>query len=121
MSTHSRFIERRVYYAGDVIFQEGSTGEKAYLILKGQVRVSVAAPSGEILLNTLGAGEIFGEMAMVDSAPRAATITAESETLVAYITRPIFDQKLAQSDPLIRALLRILVRNLRQATARIAR
>jgi CRP-like cAMP-binding protein len=122
MSERNRFIERRVYYAGEVIFHEGTQGEKAYLIMKGQVSVSVATPSGgEVLLAKLGQGEIFGEMAMIDPAPRTATVTAETETVVAYLSRPVFDEKLAQSDPLIRALLRLLVRNVRQLTLRVGK
>ncbi len=63
--------ERRA--AGDVLFEEGDPGDALYVVLEGEVRISRQVPGmGEEALAILGPGEAFGEMALVDSAPRSA-------------------------------------------------
>lgn len=58
---------------GAVLFSEGEAGEKFYLILDGAVRISRQVPSvGEEALAVLNAGSFFGEMALIDDAPRSA-------------------------------------------------
>lgn len=64
-----------VVSAGTVIFAEGAAAESFYVLLDGEVDISVR----QSLLRTLKAGEIFGEMALVDSSPRSATATARTD------------------------------------------
>ena len=59
---------------GKVLVREGTPGEEFYLITEGTVRVTLRDEE----IAKLGAGEFFGEMALVDQGPRAATITAET-------------------------------------------
>lgn len=61
------------YPLGTVLFRAGEAGDKLYLILDGRVRISREVSGlGEEALAVLGAGDYFGEMAMVDDAPRSA-------------------------------------------------
>lgn len=55
------------------------------------------------------AGEIFGAMPAIDNQPRIATARAAEETVCVVITRPVFEEKIAASDPLVAALLRWFV------------
>lgn len=58
---------------GSVVFEEGSLGDKIYLILEGQVRISRSVSGmGEEALAVLGPGSAFGEMSLVDDFPRSA-------------------------------------------------
>lgn len=61
---------------GATIFREGDPAGPVYLVERGTVRISKATPGGEAVLGQVGAGGIFGEMALIDSAPRMATATA---------------------------------------------
>src|SRR5215472_5168577 len=71
---HAR-VER--YTAGRVIFTKGSPGRSMMAILKGDVRISTPSPAGpDILLTMLSAGEIFGEIALIDGADRTADAIA---------------------------------------------
>src|SRR3954451_23479386 len=67
--------------AGDVLMREGEPGREVFLIVNGEVGVSV----GEHVIGTVGAGEFVGEMVLFERAPRSATVTALTplRTLVA--------------------------------------
>jgi CRP/FNR family transcriptional regulator, cyclic AMP receptor protein len=69
----------RTYNAGDVIFRQGDEAEELYVIQSGTVEIRL----GNRLLDTLPERSIFGEMALIDDAPRSATaIAATDVTLV---------------------------------------
>jgi CRP/FNR family cyclic AMP-dependent transcriptional regulator len=66
----------RIYNKSDLIFEEGSFGTEMYVIRAGRVRVSRTSEGKEIEIGILKEGEFFGEMALVDNAPRSATAHA---------------------------------------------
>ncbi len=107
-----KVLERKVFYAGQKIFGEGEAGDRAYLIQEGSVEIS----KNGLVLATLGRGELFGEMALVDDKPRMASAKAETDVSVVIINRDSFREKLAKADPFIRGLLNIFVRNIRNLT-----
>jgi CRP-like cAMP-binding protein len=80
-------MERRTYRAGEAIVVEGGETTDAYLVEAGQVVVS----RGDKRLRTLGPGDIFGEMALVDDKPRSATVTAVTDVVVGVIDRDEFE------------------------------
>jgi CRP/FNR family cyclic AMP-dependent transcriptional regulator len=66
---------RRKFPPKNVVFQEGDIGEVLYIILSGRVKVLLTGKDGqEFILSFLGPGNFFGEMAILDSAPRSATV-----------------------------------------------
>ena len=67
-------VEVRVYDADQLVIKEGERGDELFIVLSGTVRVS----RGEQVLTRLGAGEHFGEMALIRSVPRSATVHAEA-------------------------------------------
>ena len=75
-------IPTRDYRAGETIFREGEPGLEFYVIRAGRVRIL----RGNRLLETLGENEIFGEMALIDTSPRSATVVAETDVVVAPVT-----------------------------------
>lgn len=107
-----KVLERKVFYAGQTAFKQGDLGDRAYLIQEGEVEIS----KNGLVLATLGKGELFGEMALVDDQPRMATAKAITDVSVVIIGRDAFREKLAKADPFIRGLLNIFVRNIRNLT-----
>lgn len=112
MMQQGKVLERKVFYAGQKVFKEGDRGDRAYLIQDGTVEIV----KNGIPLATLGKGELFGEMALVDDQPRMASATAVTDVSVVIISRDTFREKLAKADPFIRGLLNIFVRNIRNLT-----
>ncbi|MBI5848051.1 MAG: Crp/Fnr family transcriptional regulator [Nitrospirae bacterium] len=77
----------RVYSDGEVIFKEGDKGEGMYVVQSGKVRISMQTSSGEVVLNTIGSGDILGEMAIFDKQPRSATASALGEARILSVDK----------------------------------
>lgn len=112
MQQPGKVLERKIFYAGQKVFKEGDRGDRAYLVQDGTVEIT----KNGVTLATLGKGELFGEMALVDDQPRMASATALTDIAVVIIGRDSFREKLAKADPFIRGLLNIFVRNIRNLT-----
>ncbi|HYN11202.1 MAG TPA: cyclic nucleotide-binding domain-containing protein, partial [Burkholderiales bacterium] len=68
--------ERLTYSPGQVMFKAGDMGDAAYIVIEGDVEISVPTPRGPIIVNKLGRNEIIGEIAIFGDVPRTATATA---------------------------------------------
>jgi serine/threonine protein phosphatase PrpC/CRP-like cAMP-binding protein len=79
-------VEVRAYDDGQVVIQEGQTGDELFIVLAGGVRVS----KGGATLTRLGAGEHFGEMALIRAVPRSATVIADGRSELIAIRRGDF-------------------------------
>ena len=83
---------------GDVLFEEGDSGDIAYIIRSGEVDIVKISQNREILLAKRGPGEVFGEIALVFDSPRTATVRARTETELVGIGREDL-RKLLQISP----------------------
>ncbi|MCR9143277.1 MAG: cyclic nucleotide-binding domain-containing protein [bacterium] len=71
----------RSYEAKQIVIREGDFGREVYLVISGRVVVTEKVERGSYkVLNSLGPGEIFGEMALIEGAPRSATLIAAAPT-----------------------------------------
>ena len=91
--------------AGDVLFSEGDPPTTAFLIESGEVVVSIFQHGRRVVLSRLTAGDLLGEMAVIDDAARTATAIASSDCVLFPIGREQITERLAATDPIIRALL----------------
>ena len=81
----------RRFRAGEIIFSAGDAGDGLYLINSGRVQISAVVGNGESrVLATIGADDYFGEMAVIDHAPRSATARAEGETAAIFLSHEEF-------------------------------
>ncbi len=110
--------------AQSVIFNEGSSGDRMYLLEKGQVRISkLISGIGEEALSILNEGSYFGEMSLIDTFPRSATAIAHTDCELFEIYRDDFVDML-QSDRdlayfIMWALLKTLSQRLRDTNDKI--
>lgn len=113
-------FERILVPAGQMIINEGDEGNCAYLIQAGRVRVFTNHAAQEIELARLEAGDIFGERSLLFGEPRSASVQATMESNVIRITRSLFEKKLEQCDPTIRAIVGMLSHRLENSNETIA-
>ena len=109
------------FRTGQTILAEGEPGDTAFLIVSGSVEVSIGHGPTARTVETLKAGDVFGEMSLIDPGPRSATVRALGETECLVTDYETFVAT-AQSDPdRAVALMKTLVHRLRKMNERMAR
>lgn len=93
--------ETRTFRRGEIIVREEDAGDELYIVLAGQVEVACTAAACYPPLVLLGVGQGFGEMSMLDSGPRSATIACVTETAEILILRGAPLLQLSEQEPLI--------------------
>ncbi len=102
-------IPTRSFIADDVIFREGHIGEELYVIKSGIVEIH----GGQRVLAILKEGDFFGEMALIDPAPRSASAIAVTDVQLIPISEKQFIELVTETPAFALDLLRILVRRIR--------
>jgi CRP/FNR family cyclic AMP-dependent transcriptional regulator len=112
-----RLATERRCRRGQTIFQKGDAGSSMMAVLSGRVRIGAISLEGkEITLNMIDAGEVFGEIALLDGKPRSADATAIEDTLLLVIERRNFLPFLEGDQGLALRLLAVLCERLRQTS-----
>lgn len=96
---------------GEDVVVEGETGDALYIVLEGKVRVH----RKEKAIAELGARECVGEMALLDTAPRSATVSALTEVALLKISREDFQEIMAEKHAIAQGVIKVLTRRLRDA------
>ena len=99
LSIISRSLQKEIYTVGDVIIQQGETGDHFYMIEKGEVSVTV----NHVEVAKLNEGAFFGEQALLKNDVRSATVTSTGDTACLLLTRNDFTRLLGPLDSLIHA------------------
>ena len=109
-----RFL--RVYSRDEVVFEEGEQGEEMFIIYRGKVKIAKRSNKGdEKTLALLERGEFFGEMALIDNAPRSASaIAKEDGTELIILDKPKFTYMVQQLPDFSLAIMRKLAQRLRE-------
>ena len=101
------------------IFHEGDPADSIFLVVGGRVKVVTTSSDGkEFILSVLGAGQVFGEMGLLEAAPRSASVVSITEVELLVIKRDDFDHLLTLSPGISRKLMAILSRRLRRANSK---
>ena len=105
----------RIYEPGETIFRAYDMGAEMYIVVEGQVELSI----DDRVLEVLGPGEPFGEMSLIDQAPRNATATAITPCRLAVIPEKRFLFMVAQMPHFALQIMKVMADRLRRANARI--
>lgn len=114
-------LRSRKYRRDEVIFHTDDPGDSLYVVASGSVKITVSSDDGTepAILTTIGPGGFFGELALLDGAPRSATAVAMDRVEALVLRREAFD-RLVDSEPgLRRALLATLAAEIRRLTAQV--
>jgi CRP/FNR family cyclic AMP-dependent transcriptional regulator len=102
-----------------VIFHAGDPADAVYVIANGKVKIVTTSTDGkEFILTVLGAGQVFGEMALIESAPRSASVITVTSVEMVMIKRDEFHHLLNTAPAISKKLLVILSRRLRRANSK---
>jgi EAL domain-containing protein (putative c-di-GMP-specific phosphodiesterase class I) len=104
---------RQRFAAGARIFTEGDAGERAYIIVEGRAELFTRVAGQRLTVARRGKGEVIGEMALVDGKPRTASAEALEPMEVLVIDRDYLEQRLAHTDPLVSAFIKVILERYR--------
>jgi len=107
--------ERRTYSRGQVVFHDDEPADALHLVAKGYFAVRATVPDGDtVLLALIGPGDAFGELALIDSGRRGATVQAFADGETLALHRNAFEALRRQRPAVDRALAAILAGRLRR-------
>jgi CRP/FNR family transcriptional regulator, cyclic AMP receptor protein len=113
-------MRSRRFRRGEVIFHVGDPGDALFVIVSGEVKISLPSETGdEAILATLRTGDVFGELALLDGAPRSASATALTPTETVILPRDRFRELIATEAGVRDALLASIAGELRRLTTHV--
>jgi CRP/FNR family transcriptional regulator, cyclic AMP receptor protein len=105
-------IDAHQIKAGSVIFRQGEAADQLFVIKSGEVRIQI----GNRTITELSAGDIFGEMALIDNEPRSATAVAMTDVELVPVSEKQFLFLVSQTPYFALKVMRVLARRLRATT-----
>jgi CRP/FNR family cyclic AMP-dependent transcriptional regulator len=112
---------RRRYRRNEVIFHEGDPGDSLHVVVEGHVKITRESAEGdEAIVALLSPGDAFGELVLLDGAPRSATATATEPTETVTLSRAVFAQLVDGASPFRWRLLSGIARRVRRLTDQLA-
>jgi len=116
----AREMRARRFRRGEVLFHQGDPGDALFVVTSGAVKISLPSEEGdEAIIATVDPGDFFGELALLDGAPRSATATALEPTETLTLARQRFRELIAGEPALRDALLSALAAELRRLTTHV--
>lgn len=111
----------RNFRKNTVVIQKGDESSTLYAVVEGRLKVSIADNEGkEVILNTLGPGDHFGELAILGEGPRTATVITLEDSRLLTMSRSAFLDCLAKHPDIALALIRHLADRVAQLTEQVA-
>jgi CRP/FNR family cyclic AMP-dependent transcriptional regulator len=113
-------VTRRSAPRGSVIMAAGDQIDSLYIVISGRLKVMMGDAEGkEVILSLIGPGEFFGEMGLIDDSPRSASVVTIEPCELLSIAKRDFKKCLAENFEMSTAVMRSLVRRLREADRKI--
>ena len=104
---------------GEMLFEEGDKGDKAYIIQKGKLEITKQTSGREVLLAVRQEGDVIGELALLEEAPRMASVRAHGSAKLLSIRKDALDALLANSPSAARAMLETVLARWRSTQAQL--
>jgi CRP/FNR family transcriptional regulator, cyclic AMP receptor protein len=111
----------RTFQDFEIIFEEGSYGDEMYIVHSGAVHLVKQSPGREIVIATIQAGEFFGEMALVDNAPRSVSAVAGTDqTRLLALDRDKFLFLVSHQPAFALTVMHVLCQRIREMNERLS-
>jgi hypothetical protein len=122
LSSFLNYMEVLKLMGNAVVFEKGESGDSMFLVLQGEVRARVMIGGHESTLATMGVGECFGELAVIDQSTRSADVLANTESVLLKISasalKRLFAEAPALAAPFLLALNKTITTRVRTLTKR---
>ncbi len=112
-------MKKKSYTRAQDIYEAGSEGKEAFIIVDGAVQILHRDEQGIVLLAELGPGEIFGEMALLENSTRSVSARAKVDTTVYAVSHHQFGQLMGELTPDARHVLSAIMQRLRTMNERL--
>lgn len=106
--------------AGDFLFREGDPGDCAYIVDQGQIHLLLRKGQDDVIVAVVGAGDIVGEMSILDGLPRSASALVTQDCIVRVVSKEQFVERIDSLDPVIKMLISLLLKRLRNSDRQIS-
>jgi CRP-like cAMP-binding protein len=116
----NKIYSRRSIPAGKVIVREGDPAPYGYLLKSGRVEISTLKDNKHVVLNTIVANQIFGELALIDGSPRSATAKALEDCEVLIVTQDDLRRQLDGLDDFMKYWVGHLTDQIRKLSKRVS-
>jgi len=116
LNTLCQIAEEISLKAGEELFPEGSMGDKAYVVRDGQLEIFKSSGGRNVLLTVSSPGDVIGEMALLESTPRTATVRARTDSRLISIAAEPFNHLINTSPSAARTMLHTVSARLRSST-----
>ena len=122
LASFLQYMEVLKFMPNAVVFNTGEHGDAMFLVLQGEVRARAMVGGRESTLSTMGVGECFGELAVLDEGPRSADVVANVESVLLKISagalKRLFQEAPALAAPFLLALNKTIASRVRLLTKR---
>lgn len=113
----SKLATIKTYPKNTIIISEGDYSDSLYGVLSGKVKVYLSDDEGkEIIINMLGTGDYFGELALIDEEPRSASVMTTEESKLAVLSKSAFESVMESHPQIALRVISGLVKRLRNLT-----
>lgn len=109
--------ERVSYMPGEEFIKQGEVGDSAFVIMNGECDVIIDTPDGPVTVGTIGANQLVGEIALLYSGRRTATLRAKTPVVCLLLSRDVFFHLLREFPDFSLAVMRDLAGRLERVTA----
>jgi len=107
------FTSERVHFdENQEIFHQGDPGDRAYVVIEGEVDVILESAAGSTVVATLGRNQLFGEMALLSKTPRTTTLRARTPLVLLSINQDVFMRMVEENSDIAIAMMRVLAERL---------
>jgi len=111
--------ERLTFAAGDALFHQGDSGDAAYIIIRGNADIIVGTDTGPLKVASVGRNDIVGEIAILCSVPRTATVQATEELETLRISKELFFRLIKEFPEIAIEIMRELAERLERTTTQL--
>jgi len=122
MSQNTKILDRQFVLAGTLIIQQGTMGNRAFMVESGSVEVFIKDQNGtEMILSDLGAGSMVGEMAALSDGLRSASVRTKEDCVLIAIPAHDLHSSMKASDSLYKRLIRMMTARMKDTNMKLLR